>query len=75
MLLPYHLHPENSIYYNGSIVLEILQQQKSIGIIELYELVRQNKKMSFQIFILSLDWLYLLNVAEINNREEIILCS
>ncbi|WP_317235695.1 ABC-three component system middle component 6, partial [Flavobacterium psychrophilum] len=31
--------------------------------------------MSFSIFILCLDWLYLIDVAKINSKGKIILCS
>jgi hypothetical protein len=75
MLLPDNIHPDNSIYYNGAIVLELIQQYKRIELMELYILVKNKKDMSFPILILCLDWLYLLNVAIINKKGEICLCS
>ena len=74
MLLPDNIHPENSIYYNGSIVLETLQNNNSIELLELYLLVKKVRDMSFPIFILSLDWLYLIDVA-ILKKEKVELCS
>lgn len=73
MLLPDNLHPENSIYYNGSIVLKVLQTEDKLGILELYNRVLKICYMSFPIFILCLDWLYLINVAELR-KEKIELC-
>lgn len=73
MLLPDNLQPELSIYYNGAIVLEELQIRPVQAIIDLYEHVRSS--MSFQIFLLCLDWLYLIDVARINERGEVELCS
>ena len=75
MLLPDNIHPENSIYYNGAVVLEIIQQNKRIKLTELYILIKQKKNMTYPILILCLDWLYLLNIAIINKKGEVCLCS
>ncbi len=75
MLLPDNIHPENSIYYNGALVLELVQQHKSIELTELYILVKEKRNMSYPILILCLDWLYLLNVVIINKKGEVYLCS
>lgn len=55
MLLPDNIHPENSVYYNGAVVLELIQQYKCIELTELYILVKQKKNMSYPILILCLD--------------------
>lgn len=75
MLLPDNIHPENSIYYNGAFVLEVLQKQSSQNILDLYQNVKTKRDMSFSIFVLCLDWLYLLNVAKLNSKGEVLLCS
>lgn len=75
MLLPDNIHPENSIYYNGAFVLEVLQKQSSQSILDLYQNVKLKRNMSFSVFVLCLDWLYLLNVAKLNTKGEVILCS
>jgi hypothetical protein len=75
MLLPDNIHPENSIYYNGAFVLEVLQKQSSQSLLDLYQTVKTKRNMSFSVFVLCLDWLYLLNVAKLNTKGEVILCS
>lgn len=75
MLLPDNIHPENSIYYNGAIVLELITQYKCIELTELYILVKEKKNMSYPILVLCLDWLYLLDAATINKKGEVCLCS
>ena len=75
MLLPDDIHPENSIYYNGAFVLQALQKQKTQNILELYQTVKQQRKMTFPVFILCLDWLFLINVAVLNDKSEVELCS
>ena len=75
MLLPDNIHPELSIYYNGSLVLEALKEMDNQSIMDLYQNVKVKNEMSFPTFILCLDWLYLIEVAQINERGYIELCS
>lgn len=75
MLLPDEIHPENSIYYNGALVLEVLQKEKVQNLLDLYQSVKQQRNMSFSIFILCLDWLFLINIAVLNDKFEVKLCS
>ncbi|WP_378184152.1 ABC-three component system middle component 6 [Aquimarina sp. SS2-1] len=74
MLLPDNIHPENSIYFNASLVLRTLQEFGELDMLDLYQKVTKNKKISFPVYILCLDWLYIINVAEIN-QGEVKLCS
>jgi hypothetical protein len=75
MLLPDNIHPENSIYYNGAFVIESLTKGTSYQIFDLYQDVKAKKQMSYSVFILCLDWLYLIDVAKFNSKGEIELCS
>lgn len=75
MLLPDNIHPENSVYYNGAFVLESLQKKASQNILDLYHSVKSKQNMSFSVFVLCLDWLYLLNIAKLNGEGEVELCS
>ena len=75
MLLPDNIHPDNSIYYNGAFVIESLKKGMSYELLDLYQEVKTRKKMSFSVFILCLDWLYLLDVAILNSKGKIELCS
>ena len=74
MLLPDNIHPELSISYNGYIVLKELKKKNKQKLVSLYQEVKKINNMSFQIFVLSLDWLYLLNVAKIDKNGEVNLC-
>ena len=74
MLLPDNIHPELSIYYNGYIVLKELKKENKQKLVDLDQKVKKINNMSFQIFVLSLDWLYLLNVAKIDKNGEVSLC-
>lgn len=74
MLLPDNIHPENSIYYNGAIVLQVLQKKSGIDLVSLYHEVKQLKELTFPVFILCLDWLYIANIAEVKEGR-VELCS
>jgi hypothetical protein len=75
MLLPDNIHPENSIYYNGAFVIESLKKERVYKMLDLFLDVKTKKEMSFSVFILCLDWLYLIEVAKLNSKGEIELCS
>lgn len=74
MLLPDVVHPENSIYYNGAIVLKALKDEPNQDILELFQKIKREKNITFSIFILCLDWLYLLNIAKLNQFGKVELC-
>ncbi|GEN49432.1 ABC-three component system middle component 6 [Alkalibacterium pelagium] len=75
MLLPDNIHPELSIYYNGSVVLMELKDNSKQKILDLYQRVRNRNEMSYPVFILSLDWLYLIDAAKIDENGCVELCS
>ena len=75
MLLPDNIHPELSVYYNGSIVLSELKYKPSQQLLDLYQRVKARNNMSFPTFMLSLDWLYLIGVSKINENGLVDLCS
>lgn len=75
MLLPENMQPEISIYYNGAMILKELKSSISNSTIDIYQIVREKYEMTFPIFLLSLDWLYLINVASVDEKGDIILCS
>lgn len=74
MLLPDYIRPEDSIYYKGALVLDIIQQEKNISVTDLYVSVKERFGMSFSSMLLCLDWLFLIGCAEVNEFE-VKLCS
>ena len=75
MLLPDNIHPELSIYYNGALVLKELQKNNGQSIVQLFTILKNKTDMSFSVFILCLDWLYLIDAAKVNERGNVELCS
>ena len=74
MLLPDNIHPELCIYYNGYVVLTELEKEPEQKILELYHNVKKSNDMSFSVFVLSLDWLYLIQSAQISEKGVVRKC-
>ena len=74
MLLPDNIHPELSIYYNGSIILAELEKQTEQKFFELYHNVKKSNNMTLSVFVLSLDWLYLIQLAQITEKGVVKKC-
>ena len=75
MLLPDSIHPKHCVYYTGSIVLETLSRCGTMSLVDLYVEMRKANDMSFRLLVITLDWLYLINAAVLNDKGEISLCS
>jgi hypothetical protein len=75
MLLPDNIHPEQSIYYNGAFVLEALREQPATDMLDLYVSTQTHCRMTMPVFVLCLDWLYLLNLVSLNEQGVVELCS
>ncbi|MGE7586487.1 ABC-three component system middle component 6 [Peribacillus sp. NPDC101480] len=75
MLLPRDINPELSIYYNGSLILKQLIKEDYVDIINLYKFVKSESNMSLNTYMLSLDWLFLSDIAVVTESGEVKLCS
>lgn len=75
MLLPDNIHPTDSIYYNGAIIFEAIEKNKKYELIDLYQKVKEKNDISFSVFILCLDWLFLIDLTTINSKNKIELCT
>ncbi|MDD4437981.1 MAG: hypothetical protein PHS04_08115 [Tissierellia bacterium] len=75
MLLPDNIHPKNSIYYNGALVLDVMQQYKRLSIVDLFLKLQEKEAITFPVLVLCLDWLYLINTVVVDNKGEVRLCS
>lgn len=75
MLLPDNIHPEQSIYYNGAFVLQALQKHPVCDLLDLFVQTRAHREMTMPVFVLCLDWLYLLELAKLDEQGSVVLCS
>lgn len=75
MLIPDNIHPEQSLYYNGSLVLEVLLARRGIDLLDLYSEIQKSKEMTMPVLVLCLDWLYLLDLVSVTEHGKVTLCS
>ncbi len=69
MLLPDNINPYDSIYFNGAMVLKKIQETWKKDIIDLYQEVKKDNWISFSLYILCLDWLYITDLAILDNNK------
>ena len=61
-------NPKRDLYYLGGIVIDILHQsQDNISFFDIFEKVRERESISINLFSLTIDWLYLLDVVRFKN--------
>lgn len=75
MLLPDNVHPENTVYYNGAFVLEAARARPGSDWLDLCAEVRDSRNMSVAVFVLCLDWLFLLELITLDNYGRVRVCS
>ena len=68
MLIPDNIHPKYTLYYNGAMILQVLQIEKNIHFMDLYIIIRKKHDMTFPLFTLSLDWLFLIDLAHFDSN-------
>jgi hypothetical protein len=71
MILNKDINPEHSLYFIGSLIINELtkSESKNFDFLELYRGIQNSQMISMNIFTLSLDWLYLNGVVDINKGK------
>lgn len=72
--MPDNIRPEDTIYFNGAKVLQVILEEKRLAIADLYVMLKKKSDISFATMLLCLDWLYLMDCVEVNEGE-VVLCS
>ncbi len=75
MLVPDNIHPEQTIYFNGAFVLKIIQERRVMDMLDLYVQTTSERDMTMPVFVLCLDWLFLLDLVTFNDIGKVELCS
>lgn len=76
MIVNKNTHPERDLYYLGGKLIEILDKlnQSEVDYIELYIEMKKEVDLSFNLFVLTLDWLYLIGVIKRGGKGELLKC-
>lgn len=63
MLMPNNTNPRNSIYFNASLIIkEISNNAEPVFYFwDLYRKMKEQYNMTLNVFVICLDWLYLIN--------------
>jgi len=66
MIIGKDIHPERKIYFFGALVLEILSTKTGelISSFSIFEELKLSHNISTEVFLLTLDWLYMLDAIE-----------
>jgi len=75
MLIPDNIHPNQTIYFNGSFVLKTIQKYFEMNMLDLYVQTNTEREMTMPVFVLCLDWLFLLNLITMDNDGKVKLCT
>jgi hypothetical protein len=76
MIASSNIHPERDIYYLSAKIIEILSvsDKDDCDYMELFKKLKQKCNIEFKLFILCLDWLFIVNVIEKKWNGEIKKC-
>ena len=79
MILPQDISPERSLYYLGYKVLDLLKLEKGTSsdpknLYDRFLLLNPESRISFNYFLYALDWLYLLNLVQLNENVRLEKC-
>ena len=76
MIVDFENNPKNSILYTTSIILYYLKTQKGKADFEYLYNYCKSLKMEYSIFVLTIDWMYLVGlITNISEENEVILCN
>jgi len=75
MIINKDINPEREIYHLGALVIEILSNNPNskMDFFDIYQSLNERIKVSVNLYILTLDWLYILGLIH-KKRETIIKC-
>lgn len=76
MIISKDINPERDFYYLGAKVIEILSvpENESFLLIDVYETIKKVENISLNLFILTLDWLFISGVISEIENGKIIKC-
>ena len=76
MIVSKDISPERDFYYLGAKMIKILSSNDNnkMDFFKVYSELNKSEKISINLFVLTLDWLYLIGVIEKSTKGSIIKC-
>jgi hypothetical protein len=71
MILNQDIKPEKQAYYLGSRILSVLKvaPSDSVSLIDVFEQVNQQEKVSYHAFSIAMNWLFLMGAVDLKGRQ------
>ncbi|EMU8997179.1 hypothetical protein AAA733_000194 [Providencia rettgeri] len=66
MIIGNDINPKRKVYYFGALIIDVLMEfsQKMVSFDDIYHLMRSRYGISIELFMLSLDWLFIISVVD-----------
>ena len=76
MIVSKDINPERDFYYLGAKVIEIISsfEENKINFFDVYEKLNTSEKISFNLYTLTLDWLYIIGAINKFEKGNIVKC-
>jgi hypothetical protein len=76
MIINSNTNPKNQIYYLGALVIDIVRKQSDnvIDFLLVFEELNAVNKTSVNLYVITLDWLFIIGVLKTNHKGDIIKC-
>lgn len=76
MFLDNDTNPANDVYYLGAKTIEILASEKDVMVdfFNVYQRLGSSQKVSLNLFVFTIDWLFLLGLIKKGNKGYIEKC-
>jgi hypothetical protein len=70
MIVDTDTNPKNQVYYIGALVLDVLKKQQDVlfDFFDTFQRLNETHKISMGLYVLSLDWLFVINAIR-NNKD------
>jgi len=75
MITSTNSNPEKQVYYIGGLILDLINRENNkLDFFDIFQKINKSRKISMNLYTLSLDWLFLLGLID-QKGENIIKCS
>lgn len=71
MILPVDVLPKYSLYYIGGLILKEMSAKEKYEVSKLFDKMKVNHDISYKLFILSIDWLFVIGAVKSVQEGEI----
>lgn len=65
------IHPKREIYFLGAKIIDVLKKSNGdcLNLFDVFQELNQRERVSMNLFVLALDWLFLLNVIRMKDGK------